>query len=244
MLDLAIQNEKTFDSLETVQVPVNALVTGDNINDFESLCNSGFKTIKIKVGRGDISKDIELVRSLKQLDRDITLRLDANRAWKLEEALRFCTQVGADNIEYIEEPVTTVKDQTEFIKASPIPIALDETLYENDVSQINLNGVKAMVLKPQVLGGFEAASELINIAKNNNILPVLSSAFESGIGVRSIALFATKMGLTNIAAGLDTLKWFGEDVLKEKIQIENGSIDILKLAQPVSLRTDILKVIQ
>ncbi len=243
MLDLAIQNEKTFNGIERCRLPVNALVSGgreDIITEFLSRCDAGYSTIKVKVGAKDIREDIELVRNLKQLGRDVTLRLDANRAWKLDEALEFCTQVGPDKIEYIEEPVTTAKDRAEFIKASPIPLAIDETLCENDISQINLNGVKAFVLKPSVLDGFEATTELINIAKNNNILPVLSSAFESSIGVRSIALFAAKMGLLDIAAGLDTLKWLGEDVLKEKIRIENGSIDILKLAQPVSLRMDIL----
>ncbi len=243
MLDLAIQNEKAFEGIESCRLPVNALLSGnagDVAAEFKQLCDAGYSTIKVKVGGKDIREDIELVQSLKQLGRDVMLRLDANQAWKLEEALEFCTQVGADNIEYIEEPVTAVKDQAEFIKASPIPLALDETLAENDISQINLNGVKAMVLKPAVLGGFVATTELINIAKENGILPVLSSTFESGIGVRAIALFAAKMGLVYIPAGLDTLKWFGEDVLKEKVQIENGSIDILKLSQPVSLRMDIL----
>ena len=166
-------------------------------------------------------------------------RLDANRAWTLEDAIEFCTRVGPDKIEYIEEPVANANDHAEFIKASPIPLALDETLVENDFSQINLNGVKAIVLKPSLLGGFKATEKLIDIAKDNGILPVLSSTFESGIGVRSIALFAAKTGLLNIAAGLDTLKWFGQDVLKDEIQIDDGSIDILKLSKP-SLRMDIL----
>ncbi|MCK5565303.1 MAG: o-succinylbenzoate synthase [Planctomycetes bacterium] len=247
MLDLAIQSEKTFNSLETLQVPVNALLSndgGDILDEFSGLCDMGFSAIKVKVGRKDVRQDIELIKSLKELNRNVTLRLDANRAWKLEEALEFCTQVGAGNVEYIEEPVANPKDRAKFIKASPIPLALDETLVKNDIRKIDLEGVKAMVLKPQVLGGFEATTKLINIAKEKGVLPVLSSAFESGIGIRSIALFAAKMGLSNIAAGLDTLKWFAEDVLRENIKIENGSIDILKLSKPVSLRTEILEVIQ
>lgn len=246
MLDLAIQKEKTFERNEKLQVPVNALITGDAsdvVAEFQQLCDAGYPAVKVKVGRRDVGEDIELVRSLKQLGRDVMLRLDANRAWGLDEALEFCIQVSAGQIEYIEEPIADINDQAEFIKASPVPLALDETLVENDLRQINLEGVKAMVLKPSLLGGFEVTERLINIAKENSILPVLSSAFESGIGVRSIALFAAKTGLSDIAAGLDTLKWFGEDVLKETVRIENGSIDVLKLAQPSSLRTDILKII-
>jgi O-succinylbenzoate synthase len=242
MLDLAIQRQKAFNGIEKLQVPVNALLfnSQENVSDeFARLCDAGFHSVKIKVGRRDVSEDIELVRSLKELNRDVTLRLDANRAWGLGEALEFCEKAGPDKIEYIEEPVADSNDHAEFIKSSPIPLALDETLVESDISKINLNGVKAFVLKPQVLGGFDATARLIRIAKDNNVLSVLSSTFESGVGIRSIALFAAKMGLLNISAGLDTLKWFAEDVLEEKIQIDDGSIDILKLAQP-SLRMDVL----
>ena len=99
--------------------------------------------------------------------------------------------------------------------------------------------VRTMASALSVVGGFDAAARLIRTAKDNNIMSVLSSSFESGAGIRSIALFAAKMGLANISAGLDTLKWLGDDVLKEKIKINNGSIDVLKLLQP-SLRTDTL----
>lgn len=240
MLDIAIQREKLFDNIERLNIPINALITGDAIDEFEVLCDAGFKAIKIKVGRGDVSEDIKLVQSLKQLGKNVKLRLDANRAWELKDALEFCSQVGADKIEYIEEPVADTKDHAEFINNSPIPLALDETLIENDPEAINLKGVKAMILKPSMLGGFVATEKLINIAKQNNIIPVLSSTFESSVGIRSIALFAAKMSLTNIPAGLDTLKWLAEDVLKEKVRIDNGCIDILKLTPSPSLRTEIL----
>ena len=242
MLDLTIQKDKAFDGIEKLRIPVNALLFGDAgevVTEFKGLCDAGFHAIKIKVGWRNITEDIELVRSLKELNRDVTLRLDANRAWELDEALEFCTQVGAEQIEYIEEPVADANDHAEFIKASPIPLALDETLAERDVSQMDLKGIKAIVLKPALLGGFDATARFIRIAKDNNIMSVLSSSFESGVGIRSIALFAAKIGPGNIAAGLDTLKWFAEDVLKENVKIEIGSIDIFKLSKP-SLRMDIL----
>jgi O-succinylbenzoate synthase len=57
---------------------------------------------------------------------------------------------------------------------------------------------------------------------------VISSCFESGLGIASLALFAASMNLTNTALGLDTLKYFKHDLLTSPFQIEQGAV---KLAQ-------------
>ena len=46
-LDLTIQKEKVFDGIEKLHIPVNALMMGNDISEFESLCDAGFKVIKI-----------------------------------------------------------------------------------------------------------------------------------------------------------------------------------------------------
>ena len=89
----------------------------------------------------------------------------------------------------------------------------------------------AFVIKPGLVGGLRHTADLIGIAHRNNITPVLSSSFQSGLAIRSLFLFAGEMGLSEIPAGLDTLKWFAEDCLVQKIPVVNGSVSLQQLLE-------------
>jgi O-succinylbenzoate synthase len=54
--------------------------------------------------------------------------------------------------------------------------------------------------------------------------PVISSAFESGIGLAVLAQLAASVSRDDIPAGLDTLDWFEHDTLTKPLKIENGAI--------------------
>jgi hypothetical protein len=59
--------------------------------------------------------------------------------------------------------------------------------------------------------------------------PVISAAFESGIGIRAMALLASEMGLVDTAMGLDTYRWLAEDVLEPRIRLERGGFSVSDL---------------
>ena len=68
--------------------------------------------------------------------------------------------------------------------------------------------VKAIIIKPDFIGGFFKTACLINFAKKNGIKPVLSNSFNSSLLVSFIALFAEMMDIGDVAMGLDTTKIF------------------------------------
>ena len=80
-----------------------------------------------------------------------------------------------------------------------------------------------------MLGGFERTAQLLRFARSNNIKPVISSTFESSIGLKAMTMFVAKMGITNVPAGLDTLKWFAEDLPVNRLEIKNGKINIRQM---------------
>ncbi len=49
------------------------------------------------------------------------------------------------------------------------------------------------------------------------------------MSLRIFALFAARMQLTDIPAGLDTLKWFSTSLLEGGFEIKDGRIDIKDL---------------
>ncbi|HIP63982.1 MAG TPA: hypothetical protein EYH10_01795, partial [Deltaproteobacteria bacterium] len=89
--------------------PVNGLAVGSGTvleMECEELRNGGFKAVKLKVGQLTILQDIVRVRlARKILGNEIALRLDANRAWEWEDAVKFAEAVQDFNIEYCEEPL-------------------------------------------------------------------------------------------------------------------------------------------
>ena len=66
------------------------------------------------------------------LDHHISLRLDANRAWTLDEALEFASGIKGIKIEYCEESLKNPEQLDSFLEKSDLPIALDETLFNTE----------------------------------------------------------------------------------------------------------------
>ncbi len=86
---------------------------------------------------------------------DLSLRLDANRAWKPEKAKQFIKYISPSlrqRISFIEEPCQKPEDSLAFAVDHGVAIAWDETLQEAvrspEFNLSDLTGVKAGVIKP------------------------------------------------------------------------------------------------
>ena len=214
--------------------PVNGLAVGSGTvleMECEELRNGGFKAVKLKVGRLTILQDIERVRlARKILGDEIALRLDANRAWEWEDALKFAEAVQDFNIEYCEEPLLDSNKLEKLHLQSGMPLALDETLWyaptpksDTPAKHVSLSGIRALILKPGILGGWNNTKMWIEHAQKNGIHCVLSSCFESGLGLNWIAFMANELLSEKFPAGLDTSKWFEQDLIEPRFLIQNGN---------------------
>jgi O-succinylbenzoate synthase len=196
----------------------------------EEMAREGIKTIKAKVGRHGVEHDVQMVRGLREvLGEGVGLRLDANRAWGWEEALAFGRAVADLGVEYLEEPLEDPSRLIHYRASCGVPIALDETAVEQGPTNLEWwRGADAIVLKPTLLGGLERTLWLARRGVNIGMRPVISSAFESGIGIRAWANLAAS--LTNPApCGLDTYRALAKDVLPERIDMGGGSVDLKRL---------------
>ena len=214
--------------------PVNGLAVGSGTvleMECEELRNGGFKAVKLKVGQLTILQDIERVRlARKILGDEIALRLDANRAWEWEDALKFAEAVQDFNIEYCEEPLLDSNKLEKLHLQTGMPLALDETLWyaptpksDTPAKHVSLSGIRALILKPSILGGWNNTKMWIEHAQKNGIHCVLSSCFESGLGLNWIAFMANELLSEKFPAGLDTSKWFEQDLIEPRFLIQNGN---------------------
>ena len=214
---------------------VNALLSGSKEEILTSLAlikESNYGSVKLKVGSRDLSEDIDLTRKVsEQLGESMNLRLDANRSWSLEQAATFHSQTKDCRIEYIEEPVSNSSELQELLADSSlaIPVALDETLTEIEISDFkNFSSASALVLKPTLLG-LEKTISFAGLAKAQKIACVFSSSYESVLGLSIIAQLAAANSI-NSACGLDTLGIYADDSYLKLFPVKNGRIEMKNIA--------------
>ncbi|MCL5985089.1 MAG: o-succinylbenzoate synthase [Actinobacteria bacterium] len=244
------KNYSFFSREDAGKITVNKLIPkGTSLSKkyVKEIINDGFKSIKIKVGHNSPDVDIDRVLKLKSfLPQNISIRLDANGSWSLEDAIYFVLKTGKDNIEYIEDPLNDLRKLKLFYHKTRFPIAIDESLLEFCKNHIfNNKIITAVVLKPSLIGGFFKTAYFINKARSKHIKVILSNTLQTGPALSAIALFAAQMGLYDTPMGLDTLQYFHEDLLKEYFPIENGEINLFKLIEIFrKIRLDLLLDLQ
>lgn len=211
-------------------VSLNALFAGDPhdpARDIPALAAEGYRAVKIKVGRQDLQTEAALVRRVRALAPEIAIRLDANRAWSLPEARQFGRMLEDCRIEYIEEPLRDPAGFGEFYRETSLPLALDETL--DGASPHNFlppPGTAAVILKPGVIGGFERSCRWAELARRRQLKVVVSSAFESGVGLAALANLAAVLNPDDVPCGLDTYRWLAEDVTSRPFRAVRGRVDV------------------
>ena len=159
---------------------------------------------RARLGRGGAAADADRVEAIREaVGPDVALRCDANRGWSLNDALAFGLRAMRFDLQYVEEPVRDIEsDLAAFHCTTGVPVALDESVDDALLRARNKNnasvadaleelfeptfGVVALVLKPGVLGGFEACAAAA-AARTKGINAVVTTAFESGVGVSACA---------------------------------------------------------
>lgn len=162
---------------------------------------------KMKIGREEPAKEGKIAAHLLTTFPDLRLRLDANRAWSLSQAVEFAEQItntARHRIQFIEEPCHNPVLSKQFAEQCQIAIAWDETLREENILMTASPYVRAIVLKPMLTGSMQKCLELIQQAHYQGLQCVISSSLESSLGLTQLARLAHQY-TPNTLAGLDTL---------------------------------------
>lgn len=192
--------DQTFTNGEPISI--NGLVWMAEIEDmkeeaFQKL-STGFTCIKFKVGAHDFEEEMQLLRSIRQefnSDR-VEIRLDANGAFWMKEALTKLERLAELEIHSIEQPIRPGEWEAmaDLCANTPIPIALDEELIGVKGSRrhelLEVINPQYIILKPNLIGGFKAADHWVELAGIYGCGWWATSALESDIGLNAIAQWA------------------------------------------------------
>lgn len=184
----------------TKSIEINGLVwMGEEAfmkQQIEEKLAEGFRCVKLKIGAIDFDKELQLLRFIRQYftPEQVEIRVDANGAFSLNEALFKLNQLSEFEIHSIEQPIQKkhTDSMAELCKMTPFPIALDEELigvFTAAKKEELLVKIKPqyIILKPSFVGGFRGSQEWISLAEKHNIGWWITSALESNIGLNAIA---------------------------------------------------------
>jgi O-succinylbenzoate synthase len=210
-------------------VPVNGLLSGPQnrvLEESRRMKNDGYKAIKLKVGARTVDEDLRLTGTLvEELGDAASLRLDANRAWSYEEAAEFAR--GAPRLEYLEEPLADPARLPDLVRMFGAPVALDESLVGMEPEELEGHRyARAVVLKPTLLGGISPTLRVAGRALRLGMTPVLSSAYEGGVGTAALVALAAGIGDHAVPVGLDTYRALAGDVLDAPLALPAPSVDV------------------
>ncbi len=214
------------------------------IETARAAAEDGYLCAKMKVGRGDVDRDADLVHEVRRILGDgVSIRLDANRAWTPSQALDFANAIEGTPIEFIEEPLQDPAELSWFAKETRIPVALDETLLRMpDAAAGRTRFAAAYVLKPTFLG-LNRTVKLARLAATQGINVVFSSAYETGVAMSAIAALAMTYGTASLGSGLGTHQLLQEDVLEAEIDFSDVEVSASDLV-PNRLRVDYARLLK
>lgn len=219
-------------------VAVNAVIgtalTGAAVAAAQEAVKRGFRCVKLKVGLGrSIQEEVVRVAAVRDaIGPALHLRLDANEAWPLEQAIAILSRCVPYSIQYVEQPLRAhdLDGMHTLRQAVPIPIAVDEALYGQESLHliVDKDAADILVIKPQLAGGLRVGQQMMQFAAERGISSVITSSMEAGVGLVAALHLAAASPTLAFECGLATLRLLSDDLLLDDLPIRMGLMAVPK----------------
>jgi L-Ala-D/L-Glu epimerase len=206
-------------------VAVNATIaSGDRagaVDAASQAVSEGFKCVKLKVGIGDDAARASAVRAT--VGPQVALRLDANGAWGVEEAIRAIETMAPIGLELVEEPAHGLHAVREIRDRVSTRIAIDETAAEPGA--LGAGVADAVCLKIGRCGGISGLLAAATLVRASGAEPYVSSTLDGPLGVAAALHAAAALASRGPVppCGLATLRLF-EGSLGDVLPVRDGLI--------------------
>jgi L-alanine-DL-glutamate epimerase-like enolase superfamily enzyme len=139
----------------------------------------GFTCVKVKVGVGDDAGRVAAARAA--VGPEVALRLDANGAWSVEEAVRTIDALAPAGLELVEEPTHGLREVREVRERVSTRIAIDETAAEHGA--LGAGVADAVCLKISRCGGISGLIAAATLVRASGAEAYLASTFDGPLGI-------------------------------------------------------------
>lgn len=201
---------------------------------------AGFRTLKLKGGHereAEVLADrIRVIR--RAVGPEVRLRLDVNGAWDRTTAEDRLEALERLDLEYVEQPLPAddLEGLAELRRRFEIPIAADESVESVRAARdiLAAGAADVLVVKPARVGGLAAAAEIAAMASAHGVGIVVSTLFETGIGIATGLAVAAGLATTAGPDGLDqdddhglaTAGLLEHDLLVDHLPIDGGRMRV------------------
>ncbi len=168
---------------------------------------AGYTCVKVKVGIGDDAGRVAAVRAA--IGPEIELRLDANGAWDVEQAVSAIEALAPAGLELVEEPVHGVEALRAVRDRVAVRVAMDETAAE--IGSLTASVADAVCLKISRCGGISRLLAQAALVRASGADVYVASTFDGPVGIAA-GLHCAAALRTTAACGLGTLALFAGEV--------------------------------
>jgi len=207
------------------RVEVNALIGGEDragaAGEAGAAAKAGFRCVKVKVGIGDDAGRLAAVRAA--AGPEVALRIDANGAWPVEQAVEHLRALEGAGIELCEEPVHGVEALRTVQGATGIPLSMDETAVAPGA--LDSGACRAVCLKLTRCGGIGGLLTAAERARAAGAEVYLASTLDGPLGIAG-ALHAAAVIQPDRPCGLATLTEFDGLEVDPALAVEDGFLRV------------------
>jgi L-Ala-D/L-Glu epimerase len=190
-------------------VAVNATIASADragaAREAATAASAGFRSLKVKVAIGDDAGRLAAVRAAVGLDLDI--RVDANGAWSVDEALASLRMLEPVGLELCEEPVRGLHATAALMQQTLVPVSIDETAAAQGA--LDRRWCDAVCLKIAAFGGISGVVRAARQARDAGYQVYLASTLDGPLGIAG-ALHAAAAIAPDRPCGLATLGQFAD----------------------------------
>ena len=148
-----------------------------------------FPILKVKVGA---DRDEQTLAIIREIAPRKTIRVDANMAWSVEQALERIPRLAEYDIEFVEQPIPAGDNEglRTLRDAAICPIVADEScIRPSDVPGL-AGCVDGINIKLSKCGGVREALKMIHIARSLDMKIMLGCMIEGSLGIAAAAQLA------------------------------------------------------
>jgi O-succinylbenzoate synthase len=180
---------------------------------------AGYQRIKIKIKPG---KDLEFIAAVRKRFPDVRLMVDANSAYRLEQAAHL-REFDAYDLMMIEQPLAwdDIFDHAKLQSQLRTPICLDESIHHASHARaaIELGACRIINIKLGRVGGHSEARHVQEICRQRSI-PVWSGGMlETGIGRAHNIAMSSLPGFVLPGDVSASQRYWDEDIIEPEVEV-------------------------
>jgi L-alanine-DL-glutamate epimerase-like enolase superfamily enzyme len=195
---------------------------------------AGFRTLKLKAARDETTAAlVERLGAVRAAVGDgVALRLDVNGTWDPETAVERLRALEPLGLQYVEQPLDpgSIGEAAALRTLVRVRIAADEAVASvaAALAVLEAGAADVLVVKPGRVGGPVAVAEIALMAADRGVPVIVSSLFETGIGLAVALGCAASLPDTpgwpaaERDHGLATADLLEDDLLTRPLLVEGG----------------------